>query len=77
MHVDDGAWAELLTAKVEEGKKATSMVGMPVRYHHAFNWRKRCTKTGKIAREGLGFGTCVKEREAGGGVGGATRFLTA
>lgn len=51
------------------------MVSMPVRYHHAFNWRKRCTKTGKVARKGFRLGTCVKEGEAGGRVGGAMRFL--
>lgn len=76
MHIDDGACAELLTAKVEEGQEATGMVGMPVRYHHAFNWRKGCAKTRKVAGEGLGFGTCVKEREAG-GLGGVMRFLMA
>ena len=75
MHIDDGAWAGLLTAKVEEGKKPTSVVGMPVRYHHAFNWPKRCAKTGKVARKGFRLGTCVKEREAGGRVGGVMRFL--
>ena len=75
MHIDDGACARLLAAKVEEGNESTSMVGMPVRYHHAFNWRKRSVKTGKVARERFGLGTCVKEREAGGRVGGVTRFL--
>lgn len=75
MHIDDGACARLLAAKVEEGKEPASMVSMPVRYHHAFNWRKRCAKTGKVAREGFRLGTCVKEREAGDRVGGVMCFL--
>jgi hypothetical protein len=75
MHIDDGTSAELLAAKVKEGKEAAGMVGMPVRYHHAFNWRKRCAKTRKVAREGLGFGTRVKEREVGVRLDGVMRFL--
>lgn len=51
------------------------MVGMPVRYHHALYGRKRRSKAGKVAREGLGFGTCVKEREVGVRPGGVMCFL--
>lgn len=75
MHINDSACAGLLATKIKEGKEATGVVGMPVRYHYAFNWRKRCTKTRKVAREGLGFGTCVKEREVGVCLSAVTRFL--
>jgi hypothetical protein len=75
MHIDDGTSAELLSAKVEEGKEATGVVGMPVRYHYAFNGRKRCAKTRKVARQGLGFGTCIEEREVGVCLDGVMRFL--
>ena len=73
MHINDSACAGLLAAKVKEGKETTGVIGMPVRYHYAFNLCKRCTKTRKVAREGLGFGTCVKEREVG--VRAVMRFL--
>ncbi len=77
MHIDDGACTEVLTAEVEEGKEATSMVSMPVGYHHTFYRRKRYAKTGKIARKRLRFGTCVKEREARSRVWDVMRFLLA
>jgi len=77
MHIDDGACADLLAAKVEEGKEATSMVGMPMRYHYAFYGRKRRAKAGKVAREGFRFGTCIKERGVGVRLGGVSRFLAA